>query len=394
MHYVLCNVQYFLNKLCFINKSTLGCYFEMCVKHFVNIDKAKMFKLFGPCRYGRFKMVLIQIFVAIYLFLVAFALFNYCGHCAVTSPSSLMNFSNLKGTENYCKLDFDKLGLQEVNKYDEPSEEMIIGSNPNVLKGGKWSPTDCVPWQKVAIILPYRDRLHPLRIFLNRIHPMLQTQKIDYQIFIIEQAGTGQFNRGKLFNVGFIESLKQQNFDCMIFHDVDLIPEDDRNLYMCDEHGRHLETATDDLRYHLKYYNYAGGVLAINSKNFQHINGFANSYWGWGNEDDDFSARITESGLLLTRPPELIGRYQMVPHKKNSRSSSGNGMFFGWRRRWPSDGLNDPLGMNYSVIKIEETALYTKVLVDIGHPPPDMNVFMADHSKDISLWWFLSFYYP
>ena len=39
------------------------------------------------------------------------------------------------------------------------------------------------------------------------------------------------------------------------------------------------------------YYNYAGGVIAMNKENFRRINGYANVYWGWGNEDDDFSAR-------------------------------------------------------------------------------------------------------
>ena len=39
------------------------------------------------------------------------------------------------------------------------------------------------------------------------------------------------------------------------------------------------------------YYNYAGGVVSINRENFFKINGYANDYWGWGSEDDDFSAR-------------------------------------------------------------------------------------------------------
>ena len=43
------------------------------------------------------------------------------------------------------------------------------------------------------------------------------------------------------------------------------------------------------------YYNYAGGVIAMNKQNFKRINGYANSYWGWGNEDDDFSARYVIS---------------------------------------------------------------------------------------------------
>ena len=39
------------------------------------------------------------------------------------------------------------------------------------------------------------------------------------------------------------------------------------------------------------YYNYAGGVVALNYENAVRVNGYSNDYWGWGNEDDDFSAR-------------------------------------------------------------------------------------------------------
>ncbi len=40
------------------------------------------------------------------------------------------------------------------------------------------------------------------------------------------------------------------------------------------------------------YYNYAGGVLAVGHENIFRVNGYSNVYWGWGNEDDDFSARF------------------------------------------------------------------------------------------------------
>lgn len=35
------------------------------------------------------------------------------------------------------------------------------------------------------------------------------------------------------------------------------------------------------------------------------------------------SLRIQEAGYLLTRPPEHIGRYKMVRHKKESRAENG-----------------------------------------------------------------------
>ena len=48
--------------------------------------------------------------------------------------------------------------------------------------------------------------------------------------FPVEQYGSGPFNRAMLMNVGAAEALKQYDYQCFIFHDVDLLPEDDRNL--------------------------------------------------------------------------------------------------------------------------------------------------------------------
>ncbi|KAF4530940.1 hypothetical protein B566_EDAN018971, partial [Ephemera danica] len=42
------------------------------------------------------------------------------------------------------------------------------------------------------------------------------------------------------------------NFDCFIFHDVDLLPEDARNLYTCPSQPRHMSVAVDELNY--RYY--------------------------------------------------------------------------------------------------------------------------------------------
>ena len=74
----------------------------------------------------------------------------------------------------------------------------------------------------------FRSRVHHLNAFLHHIHPILQRQQLNYQIFVIEQTVEEFFNRGALMNIGFIESLKIDNFDCFIFHDVDLLSEDDR----------------------------------------------------------------------------------------------------------------------------------------------------------------------
>ena len=54
-------------------------------------------------------------------------------------------------------------------------------------------------------------------------------QQLDYRIFVVEQSSDGEdFNRASLMNVGFLEAKKMNDFFCFIFHDVDLLPEDDR----------------------------------------------------------------------------------------------------------------------------------------------------------------------
>jgi hypothetical protein len=61
--------------------------------------------------------------------------------------------------------------------------------------------------------------------------------------------GDNLFNRATLFNIGYLESRRLGQFDCYIFHDVDLLPEDDRNLYTCSTSPRHLSVAVDKFQY-------------------------------------------------------------------------------------------------------------------------------------------------
>lgn len=118
-----------------------------------------------------------------------------------------------------------------------------------LLPGGWHKPQNCTAKDRVALVIPYRDRAHQLPIFLKNIHALLIKQQAEYGIYVVEQFKDGLFNRASLMNIGFLEALKLNQWDCFIFHDVDLIPTDDRNLYACPKQPRHMSVAVDTLAY-------------------------------------------------------------------------------------------------------------------------------------------------
>jgi hypothetical protein len=172
---------------------------------------------------------------------------------------------------------------RETDNLNLLNENKIYGTR--VSLGGYWNPPDCKSRSKIAIIIPYRDRFVHLAILLRNLHLILQRQLIDYRIFVTEQFGnkTVPFNKGRIMNAAFLEALKiDKNFQCFIFHDVDLILEDDRNMYTCPQFPRHMSVAIDKFKYHLPYYYLIGGVFQLKTEHFRLANGYSNSYWGWG----------------------------------------------------------------------------------------------------------------
>jgi hypothetical protein len=41
-------------------------------------------------------------------------------------------------------------------------------------------------------------------------------------------------------NIGYVEALKVDNYRCFVFSDVDMLPENDKNIYGCPEQPRHM----------------------------------------------------------------------------------------------------------------------------------------------------------
>jgi len=216
------------------------------------------------------------------------------------------------------------------------------------------------------VIVPFRKREEHLGIFLRHMHKFLKAQMMRYRIFIVEQDDDYEFNRGKLMNVGFREALKMHPFNCIVFHDIDLMPEDTRNDYACPHSPRHMSVAIDKFDYLLPYDHIFGGVEIFLTQDYEAVNGFSNSFWGWGGEDDNLYFRVMNVIGHLTRPSLRVGRYQMLKHFDMERYRPPD-RYEELRRSKnmkyiSTDGLSS---LQYKVKRILVLPLFTVIKVDL-----------------------------
>ena len=115
---------------------------------------------------------------------------------------------------------------------------------------------NCTSIKNIAIIIPYKNRLISLKLFLNNMHKYFSEQKYNYGIYLVEPVENITFNRGILMNIGFVEAVKDKlknkfnlKWNCFVFHDVDLIPEDKRIIYTCDDAPMHYAVSVSSLNY-------------------------------------------------------------------------------------------------------------------------------------------------
>ncbi|XP_047206033.1 beta-1,4-galactosyltransferase 1-like [Girardinichthys multiradiatus] len=236
---------------------------------------------------------------------------------------------------------------------------------PLLQQGGRYKPANCVAKQKVAIIIPFRNRYEHLSHWLHYLHPILIRQQLDYSVYVINQEGDGVFNRAKLMNIGHTEALKEYDYECFVFSDIDLVPLNDRNLYRCSDKPRHLSVAVDKFNFLLPYNTIFGGVTALSREQFLKVNGFSNTFWGWGGEDDDLYQRIVFRGMSISRPDSVIGRYKMIKHGRdlhNDRNPNNVQKLNETPQTIDRDGLNS---LSYTVRKIRKDLLYTFITVDV-----------------------------
>uniref|UniRef100_A0A7S4M9S3 WW domain-containing protein n=1 Tax=Odontella aurita TaxID=265563 RepID=A0A7S4M9S3_9STRA len=170
----------------------------------------------------------------------------------------------------------------------------------------------------VAIIVPYRDlhaaqnRARHLRQFVPHMLQFLKKLKrrglvSDYHVYIVEQSDDGRkFNRGKLLNIGFDLARRDRRLghNVFIFHDVDLLPGDDLGEWYAKFPQKPLHIARVWGRYsnNPKYF---GGIVSFSAADMRKINGYPNTFWGWGGEDDEMQKRCEKTNMKWESPPRV-----------------------------------------------------------------------------------------
>uniref|UniRef100_A0A914ER50 Beta-1,4-N-acetylgalactosaminyltransferase n=1 Tax=Acrobeloides nanus TaxID=290746 RepID=A0A914ER50_9BILA len=165
----------------------------------------------------------------------------------------------------------------------------------------------------------------------------------------------------------FVLASQIYNWDCYIFHDIDSLPEDLRNVYNCsDKNPRHLGIHISKFNYTLLYNDFLGGATAFTYDQFKNVNGFPNDYWGWGGEDDDMALRISYAGYKIERVQSMYGNYTTIPHKQDQSNPANDCrwiMLKFTKNRWRKDGLSNLI---FQIELAEQRKLYTRFLIDLN----------------------------
>ena len=178
-----------------------------------------------------------------------------------------------------------------------------------------------------VILVPFREQLIQKRgeqlvkfcSHMKRWHP-------DWPVLVIEQHGDEKFNRGALLNIGSRYAQKM-GAEYVVYHDVDLIPLSSIVPFY---------TAFPEKPVHVggiykgKYSgdSFIGQALSISLKDIKTINGFPNSFWGWGGEDDAMRNRLKRKGIQVWRPTVDTG-YKVLEHPDTRKIPGAKNM-----RKW------------------------------------------------------------
>ena len=214
----------------------------------------------------------------------------------------------------------------QKNMYDIDNGKLIESLKPkHELTFKSYKETNAIPTSTTVIIVPFRDSGDQDRG--EQLAQFIEHYK-NINILVVEQSEQDKFNRGMLLNIG-VDYLTRElpNVNTFVVHDVDiLLPEDIVDRYY-GEDGKdlvHLGRLIKDDKYTAGKKDYfLGRVLRISKSKFKQMNGFPNTFYGWGGEDDALIHRIGSTEVYRPDEPktgiEMKTRNDILPNKIKDR---------------------------------------------------------------------------
>ena len=176
---------------------------------------------------------------------------------------------------------------------DPIDSEFFLSSPDNESVSNE--PNNTTP--KVIFIVPYRDREQQLLFFQRQMQYILEDyNENECKIIISHQYDKRSFNCGAMKNIGFLiaKQLYPTTYQdiTLVFNDVDTMPFNKNFLQ--------FETKRGIVKHFYGFKHTLGGIVSINAKDFEQINGFPN-FWAWGYEDNLFYERVKQNRLAIDR---------------------------------------------------------------------------------------------
>lgn len=193
----------------------------------------------------------------------------------------------------------------------------------------------------MTLIIPYRNRPQHLASFID--HMSVAAPELD--LVVVEQAEGKDFNRGKLINVGYLETLP----DYLIAHDVDMIPID------VDYSPRNgiTQLASSDIQ----PVDYLGGVTMYDADTFKRLGGYHNDYFHRA-EDNELMFQSRRMGIPIHN---RFGTFVVLPHPRTGPEFIPHL----WVKAQQPRKVNMLTTCEYSVISRTINENLTRIVVDI-----------------------------
>ena len=262
----------------------------------------------------------------------------------------------------------------------------------------------------VCVIVPFREDASGKREgqLAEFLHAMDAPAFRDFLVLVVEQsADRRRFNRGQLLNAGYrwlVRACATPNSHAerwlmshkprvglgkispdqplgrtlLAFHDVDMPPSAPglRAHYRCSPEGDRPWVKVVEANWQ-RYASQGcfGGVTLFRAGGFEAANGFPNSFWGWGGEDNALYARIVRAGASILRVRggvfqdlEGLSLEQKLEALKSDNSMCQEKRWLLTRDKgaWLKDGLSD---LDFEVkreVSVSESAIRVQVELRSG----------------------------